>query len=205
MTNTHNITVAVTQAASNKAINQAINTIRKNGAAWNELVQSTIVAIMEHAQTHNDCTAAERLLTAMPKSAKRSLVALHFQRYSPINVRIEKNAYKASYHQADSKKYNTFNIGGAEANPWYDMPEADKEIVYFTSGSVISRLHAIVSSADSAIKSGKIVETDKDKLLANIEAVKAFAKSLEAAPFTVSDDLNDDLSEGVAPLKAIAA
>src|SRR5690606_41653921 len=84
----------ITEAQSSKAINAKIADVRKNAGAWNTLVQETGLAIMAHALQYGDCTGAARLYDAMPKSARRNLVAKWFGMFSPIAIYTDKKTKK---------------------------------------------------------------------------------------------------------------
>jgi len=115
-----------TVKTSSNAVNAAIKAVTKTAGAYNAAVQTAIVLIMRHSHAFDDCTGAERLLNAMPQSNRRSLVVAHFEQYSPINVRKDGKAFKASLRKPDDKKYNPYDIDGAVVNNWWERPEAGK-------------------------------------------------------------------------------
>lgn len=124
-----NTVAPIAQDTSSKAINGNITKIKTAFGKINTLVQQTIVQVITHASLYGDCTGAARLLDAMPKSSRRNLVQLHFQKYSPIAVHLDKKTGKMKAHlrTEESKQYNAFNVDAARANNWYESVEAEKE------------------------------------------------------------------------------
>lgn len=111
---------------SSAAVNSAIKAVAKSAGAYNAAVQTAILAVIRHSQAYDDCTGAGRLLAAMPRSNRRSLVIAHFAQFSPINVRKDGDEFKASLRKQGDKAYNAYNVEGAAALNWWERPEADK-------------------------------------------------------------------------------
>lgn len=116
----------ITQQTSSRAVNAAIKAVKTSADKYNKLVQEAIVLIIGHSKDFSDCTGAERLLNAMPRSNRRSLAIAHFEQYSPINVRKDGDAFKASLRKPDDKRYNNYDLDGVKVNNWFERPEAEK-------------------------------------------------------------------------------
>lgn len=152
MTNTNTAT-PMTEKSSSTKVNAAIKAVSRTAGAYNAAVQTAIVLIIQHSAAFGDCTGAARLLAAMPRSNRRSLVIAHFADYSDINVRKEGETFKASLRKPDDKKYNKPNPEGAAANNWWERPEA---------GSLpdVIDLNAIKGDFDNFIKR-ELAKADK--------------------------------------------
>lgn len=150
MTNT---TAPMTEKSSSTAVNAAIKAVTKTAGAYNAAVQNAIVLIIRHSDTYRDCTGAARLLAAMPRSNRRSLVIAHFAQFSPINVRKDGEEFKASLRKEDDTKYRKHDPEGAAANNWWERPEA---------GSLpdVIDLNAIKGDFDNFIKR-ELAKADK--------------------------------------------
>ncbi len=171
-----NTVAPVAEQASSKAINTQITAVRTAFGKINNLVQSAALAVMVHAQQYGDCTGAARLLDAMPKSSRRGLVQTFFQRYSPIAVHLDTKTGKMKAHlrNTESKAYSPFNIEAARANPWYAMPEADKEPEILT-------LEDFKSSAERFVaRMKKMAEDTEHVAKADRKVVGETVKKLEA-------------------------
>lgn len=116
----------ITEQTSSRAVNAAIKAVSKTAGAYNAAVQTAIVLIIRHAATFGDCTGAERLMNAMPRSNRRSLVIAHFADFSPISVRKDGEIFKANFRKESDTKFKKFNPEGAEALNWWERPEAAK-------------------------------------------------------------------------------
>lgn len=116
----------MTEKTSSRAVNAAIKAVSTNAAKYNQSVQTAIVLIIRHASTFGDCTGAERLMNAMPRSNRRSLVIAHFGDFSPINIRKNGEIFKANFRKESDTKFKKFNPEGAEALNWWERPEAAK-------------------------------------------------------------------------------
>lgn len=177
-----NTVAPIAQDTSSKAINKSIGQIKTAFGKINTLVQNTIVQVITHASLYGDCTGAARLLDAMPKSSRRNLVQIHFQKYSPIAVHLDKKTGKMKAHlrTEDSKAYNKFNIDAARANNWYESAEAEKEPEVLTledfktqAERFIARMKKLAADTEHVAKADrKTVKATVDKLSSDL--LKAF-------------------------------
>lgn len=117
-----------TVQTSSRAVNTAIKSVRVSADKYNANVQNAIELIIAHADSYGDCTGAGRLLEAMPRSNRRSLVISHFADYSPINVRKAKEGegFTATLRKPDDSRYKAFDLEGVKANLWHLRPEAER-------------------------------------------------------------------------------
>jgi hypothetical protein len=115
------------QQTSSRQINGLIKRVRTSGDKYNNLVQEAIVAIIRHANDYGDCTGAARLVDAMPKSNRRTLVIDHFGDYSPIRVSkdAKTGAHNAGLRKPENKAFKAFDIDGAKANNWWERASKD--------------------------------------------------------------------------------
>lgn len=204
-----------TQQTSSRAVNAAIRTVRTTGEKYNKAVQTAIILVIQHADTYGDCTGAARLLEAMPRSNRRSLVIAHFAEYSPINVRKDKdgNGFTASLRKADDTKYRPFNVEGVTANNWWERKEAETLPDVITYQTIVDDFDKFCESEKR--KGDKVrAEADamdegpaKDNRMADAHAIYDFVADLRKAfksaaktPRLVADntDNTDDSGEKAA-------
>lgn len=127
MNTTTNNTV-ISADTSNKAIKARCRNIRQSAKKFNDYVHETGLMVMRHTMAFGDCTGAAWLMDALPKSVKREALQQWFETFSPIAVHLDKDGnMKAHLRKPESKKFNDWNIAGAEAKPWFEMDKALKE------------------------------------------------------------------------------
>lgn len=170
----------ITEQASSKAINASINMVRKHFAKGNELIHTTACMVIEHASKFGDVTGAARLVNALPKSSvRRGIVAKWFSLHSPIIVEIKGGEYKA--HKAgekNTKVCQTWEVERARANPFWDMPEAQKEETFLTSEDFNESLARLISRYSNAIKENKIAANDVEKVKASLARLASFERDV---------------------------
>lgn len=153
-----------------RVINSNIKKVAKTGAAFNALVQATILGIIAHAQQHGDCTPALRLVQAMPKSTKRSAVIEHFAEFSPIGMNLSTG--KVGFHKEGSKAYRPFNLEGAAALNWYDRASVQKEELPATLDTIDKRIFALAGWLGKKIEEGLVPANDVDAVNRRIAVLK---------------------------------
>lgn len=155
-----------------KVIDRNIALVRTSGNAFNALVQSTIIAVLLHAQATGDCTRALALVNAMPKSTKRGAVINTFADFSPIGMNLSKG--NVGFHKEGSKLYKPFDIKGAIANPWFERDEVKKEDLPDTT---LEQAHKYVfqlaAKLQKRVDAGEVAANDKDAISATIVDLKA--------------------------------
>lgn len=171
----------ITQQASSKAINKAIDKVRKHFATGNDLIHATACMVIEHAANFGDVTGAARLVNALPKSSiRRSIIAKWFGVHSPIVCEIkggEFTAHKAG--EKNTKVCQTWEVEQARANPFWDMPEAQKDEVLFTAEDITESISRLISRYSKAVKDKKIAVNDEEKVKSLILKLSDFNASLK--------------------------
>lgn len=160
-----------------KAINRNISRVRTNGAAWNNLVQSTIEMIVDHAQGagNGDVSAMVRLFFAMPKSTKRTAIVAYIAEYTPIRLDINlKEPEKSRAHLAKpgQKGCTDWNVDGLRANPWYEHALAQVEKLPETFMEFDKGFHAFISQWAAKLKDGKVKDTSVAVINAKMSVIK---------------------------------
>jgi len=162
-----------------KKINANIKLIAGNYAKVNKLVQDTAVGILVHAKDTGDCTAALRLVQAMPKSARRGLLINWFGKYSPIGMNV--NAGKVGFHKPGGKLYNPFDIDAARMNNWFEGAEADKENLPDTTLEEANKMiFAVAAKLQKKLDNGDVAENDRVAVAARIAALKELGRAAVA-------------------------
>lgn len=180
------------EKTSSRKINSAIRAVRTSAAKYNNLVQTAIVMIVEHANNYGDCTGAARLIEAMPRSNRRSLVISHFRDYSPINVSKDKEgAYRANLDKGNAERQpRAFDLDGVRANNWWERPEAQslpEDVPTFNSIR-----EAISKALASAETKAEKIANDDDKA-----AVTGFITALRNAAIDYSVATSEAATHGV--------
>lgn len=167
------------KATSLTNINKLIGNIARSAVKLNESIHNCAIMCFEHAENYGDCDPAARLVDAMPKSHRRSLLIGWFTTYSPIRIARSAKTDAMKGHlagKADAKKgeegYRDWDINGAKATPFFAMPEAQREPDVPTYESLHENIVSFVKRMKT--KSEKIEdEADKKKAEAEIEKLEA--------------------------------
>lgn len=88
----------------------------------NQYVHETAMLILNHAKEHGDCSTAQGLVNAMPRSARKLALVSWFSKFSPIVVKDDDN-WVAKMHKEDTKLFVPFDIEGAAETPWFDLAD----------------------------------------------------------------------------------
>lgn len=153
-------------------INANIKKVAKSSTALNLLIQETAVLCIQHAADHGDANPALRLCQAMPKTLRRTALAKWFTLYSPISVDITNG--KCRLTKPESKAFKPFDVDGANANPWFDMPELEREEVFLTIEDFDDKVVSLLGRMKKAVNDGKVVEADRENFTAKINAMEGF-------------------------------
>ena len=157
-----------------KTINQRISQVRRMGVNFNNYVHETAVGIIAHAMEHGDCTPALRLVQAMPKSSRRALLITWFGRYSPIGMNV--NQGTVAFHKEGAKLYRPFDLDGARANPFHDMPEAkDEDLPDTTCEDVQKGILGLVKKLQKRVDDNEVAANDKPTVVSTIASLKELA------------------------------
>ena len=162
---------------SSRKVNGLIQQVKTSANRYNGLVQAAIVAIVEHANLYGDCTGAARLVEAMPRSNRRSLVIAHFKDYSPINVAKAKegDGFMANLDKGNKdREPRPFNIDGVRANNWFERPEAETlpDVVTFESA------REMLNKALTSMEKKAETSDDKASIIAFVRAVRSAASRI---------------------------
>jgi hypothetical protein len=170
-----NTATPISADTSNKAIVTRCKAIARKAVDLNEAIHETGLMVMAHTAAYDDCTGAARLVNAMPKSHRRSLVVTWFERYSPIIVEVSGGIAKAHLAKNGSKKDKPFAIDEARENPFHSMPEVDEEPGFFTVEDALESVDRLAGKLARLAKG----EGKQEVAPADIERVKLLAVMLK--------------------------
>ena len=100
-----------------KEINKRIKSIRTRGKNIDRDIDIAGCAIMEHAAEHGDYSAANRLVDALPKSARTKAFITWFSDHTPYNWTEKEKCFKLP---KDASKRRQFMIAEAKAVPFWE-------------------------------------------------------------------------------------
>lgn len=166
------------QAASEAAINRLIASISRSATKLNEAIHNAAVLCIEHASNFGDCTSSARLVDAMPKSHRRSLLIEWFRLYSPISIAKNPKSDKMKAHlrgKADANKddegFRKWDLEGAKATPFYAIEAANKEPDVPTLVTISENIHRFIARTQKQAE--KIAnDDDKAEALKRLDALK---------------------------------
>lgn len=199
---TSNGSAAMNAATSNKAISVLVAKVKTSGEEFNTAVHDAMVAICIHAQAYGDANAAARLVGAMPTTTRRALVVKHFAEYSPIRissvVKGKDKSLKASLRKPDDNDYVPFDNDKLKANPWYDRPDAKKEVEFNQVFNTFeNKAYAFVQQLLNAasgqvtvhedgkeVKKNKVSVHDQERIKFLAAGIKAAIKAAKEAELT---------------------
>ena len=100
-----------------KEINKRIKSIKGRGKNIDRDIDIAGCAIMEHAAEHGDYSAANRLVDALPKSARTKAFITWFSDHTPYNWTEKEKCFKLP---KDAIKRRQFMIDEAKAVPFWE-------------------------------------------------------------------------------------
>lgn len=172
--------------ATLKEIDTQIKKIGGSKDKLNGLVQSTAVAIVEHAAEHGDCTRALALVKALGSAMNRTMLVNWFAYYAPIGMNVAQD--RVGFIKHDSKRYRPFDIDGARTNPWFDpnsvpanvRPEAIPDTLLEFDGKIINFVERLRKVVEDEAKFGDPnnpgrTEEMKAQALAQLDAIENIA------------------------------
>lgn len=152
------------------AIQKAIASIANRGAKLDADVQHAGLSVLAHIAQHGDYTLAERLVTAMPKGARKLALVEWMLAYGAIR-KLEKgatdNAAIAEGHVFAYDKTRKTDMEGATATPW---TEFKKEASILTAFDAQAAVHSVMKRLQTASKEGLTIE-HKAEALAEAKAL----------------------------------
>lgn len=156
-------------------INKNIKRIGSVSTKLNTLIHVTAVMCVQHASEHGDANPAMRLVEAMPKTIRRTALIKWFATYSPIAIDTAKGTFSCHLRKPESKAFNNFNLDGANANPWYDMKELEREEIFLTAEDFDDKVVSLAKSMRKRLEAGKVLEGDRPVFEAKLAALEALA------------------------------
>lgn len=143
-------------------------------ATVNQYVHETAVLIAKHAQEHRDCSTAQGLVMAMPKSSRREMLILWFKTFTPIVVKNDEK-WTAKMHKEGDKMYVPFNIEEGEKTTFMDLAAQHKEKAPLDFAGLVLLPQKLAKQLESRINEGLIdpseVETAKS-LVATLRGIR---------------------------------
>lgn len=175
------------QQTSLAAINKLITGISKAAVKLNESIHNAATMCMKHAYDFGDCSPAARLIDALPKSHRRSLVIGWFSTFSPITIGKDSKTDKMKAHlagKADANKgeagYRDWQLEAAKQTPFYAMPEAEREPEVPSYDNIHKN---VVDFLGRMFKRAEKIENADDRMKAEVElrAAKEAVEGRKAA------------------------
>ena len=158
-------------------INKAIESVGRRGAKLDGDIQLAALSILAHVEEHGDTTLADRLFSAMPKGARRVMLADWFVAFGKMRTldksdaedkaRIENGAHFAF------DKVRSTDMEGASEKQWHEMRKAQEASEAFDAQKAVQ---GVLSRLNAAAKAGKDVQGKAEA----IEAARALLAALEA-------------------------
>ena len=159
-------------------IDKCIAWVRTTGAKFDAMVHAAACAILVHAKDTGDCSRMGKLVSAMPKSARRAALIRWTTEFSPIAVSQNKNEkgspYRSKLRKVGDKNYNPFNIDGARANPYYDWDKSEDNALaaLLMASDVNDNVIKLADRLQQKVDEGKVKEEDKAHIVAKIAALR---------------------------------
>ena len=154
-------------------IDKAITSIANRGARLDNDIQLAGLSVLAHTAEHGDTGVMDRLVNAMPKSARKLALVewmLAYGRARKLNPH-DKDEAKAIKDGRVFKfdKERTLDLEGAIANPWVGFK---KEAPVHTAFDAQAAVKSVLARLAAASKNGLTVE-NKAQALAEAQALVA--------------------------------
>ena len=147
-----------------KQIDSKIKSIKTRGKNIDKDIHETGVAIMRHAMAHGDYSAANRLVDAMPKSARTKAFIKWFSDHTPYNWTEKEKCFKLP---KDASKRRQFMIDEAKAVPFWEYTvEKEPEAL-----DIDKAIASLFKRYEKAKKEGREIQ--------NVETLVKVAAALE--------------------------
>lgn len=119
-------------------INAAIALISKSGMAFDNLVQETAVAVVQHFAEHKDTGVVNRLYRAMPKGSRSTALAAWMLKFMALAVNMGETKAEQPFIYAKGRETDP---EGAASDMWYNhKPEPKLDEVFDIQKAVRSLL-----------------------------------------------------------------
>lgn len=170
----------------------------------NVYIHETAMMIIRHAHKHGDCSTAQGLVMAMPASMRREMLILWFKSFTPIIVKNDAK-WTAKMHKEGTSLYVPWDIEGAEAKPFYEMANENKERPPLGLADLLKIPGAAAKSLQRRIENGEIEEEEVATalaLVAQLEAIKV--QVIRPAPLNENDKSPQNVTEMPKPVEKAA-
>ena len=159
------------------ALNKAIDSIKKRGANLDRDIQVAGLSALQLIEDHSDIMAAEQLVAAMPKSARKHALVEWVLAYGKVRKLSRENPADA---EALAKgrvfafdRARKTDIEGACEKPWYEFkPERPLAEAFDAQAAVMSLMNRINNAANKHIPVEHKAEA--------VEALKSLIAKLES-------------------------
>lgn len=163
-------------------INKAIESIAKRGQKLDNDIQLVGVSVLEHIALHGDTTLLDKLVSAMPKGARKGAFcewAVHHGQVRMLDRNDQADALAIEQGRLFKKdKSKEWNVEDAFTSKWWDFkPEAD----LLTTFDAAKMVNALLKKYSKAVKDGAQITGQADAL----SALRAFTQTLETEAETL--------------------
>lgn len=117
------------------AVSAAITSIKSRGAKLDNDIHSAALACLFHADKHGDITLMNKLLLALPNSARRNALAqwaVHFGKFMPNEDKKSMETAPLAFDKASST-----DIEGATAKPFWDFKNVKEGTTEWDFGNYV--------------------------------------------------------------------
>ena len=156
--------------------------IRTDYATVNAFVHETAVLIAEHAEKTGDCSTAQPLVLAMPKSARREMLILWFKTFTPIVVKND-DGWTAKMHKKGDKLYVPFDIEAGRATSFTDLAAKHTEAKPMDYAGLVLAPARLAKQLEKRLEEGLIagdeIETAK-ALISQLRGIRVVHVNAEA-------------------------
>ena len=174
------------------AIDKAIASIKTRGAKLDGDIQRCGLSVLAHTAEHGDTGVMDRLVDAMPKSARRTalvewMLAFGKARLLDRSIKDEAEAIKAG-RIFQYEKERTLDLQQAQERPWFKFKPEPSITTAIDAQAV---LHATLERLKKAAKTGLTIEHKAEALAeakALVALIEADFKVEEAKPLRRASD-----------------
>ena len=194
--------------ATKNQILAEITAIKTDAHNFNQRVHKCALDIFDRSQVHGDCSQAQLLVMALPRSFRRLALIEWFSRYTPI-VTKDSEDWESKMHKPESKLYRPFERESADANPWFQIaennPERKKKV--WTFDAFVQFIANKAAEMDKKADNGDIPEEDVESIkamTARLSAMKFERVEVKAPPAEAETDDDSTAPNNVAKLAEVA-
>jgi len=152
-------------------IDAAIASIAERSQILDFDIHTTAVQCLLHAKEHGDPRKMDNLIKALGKAHRSKTLKLWAETYSPIRWNGDG---KVGILPKDSKKYQPFDIDGADETKFWDLQEETVKKP-LTLAALKKIVEGLTRKVDKAVEDGAIAEGE------NVVDMKAWIAKVQAA------------------------